>query len=91
MKIVDPFPDRYQSQVDKLKLAAGIPTKGIGLLDNSKGASDIIVDEIGQRLCKEFGLQSVSRRKPTFTVPATEEELTALINRADLIVTAVGD
>jgi hypothetical protein len=91
MKLVDPFPDRYQSHVEQLKVAAGVPVKGIGLIDNSKGVADIVVDEIGRRLCEKFGLQSVSRRKPTFTVPATSDELTAVSENADLVITAVGD
>jgi hypothetical protein len=74
-------------------LAARGPIQGkrVGLLENSKRNSDIILQAVGARLAERAGVTVVGLwRKPT-TLPVTPEIIDEMAAKCDLMVTGVGD
>ena len=74
-------------------LAARRPIQGkrVGLLENSKRNSDVILEAIGARLAKRAGVTIVALwRKPT-TLPVEPEIVEEMVAKCDLVVTGVGD
>lgn len=91
MKLVDPFPDRYWNVTTATPTAwAGVPRR-IGLLDNSKGTADVLLDEVRDHLDKSLGAPTHPYRKEWFSRPAPEHLFQTLQNECDLVITAVGD
>lgn len=91
MKLVDPFPDRYW---DLAPVAAtSVPTvpRRIGLLDNTKGTADMLLDEVGRQLEASLGAPTVRHHKELFSRPAPDHLLRSLTSQCDLVITAVGD
>jgi hypothetical protein len=71
------------------KLGGGIR---LGVLDNSKGNADHLLNLIVEGVKKEFKVDSVVvRRKPTSSRPATDQVLDELAKEADLVVSAMAD
>jgi hypothetical protein len=68
--------------------------KGIrlGVLDNSKGNADHLLNMIVEGVRAEIPLKSVvSLRKPHVTFPATKEVLDQLEAEADVVISAMAD
>jgi hypothetical protein len=64
----------------------------LGLLGNSKLNSDAVLAEIGEMLKERYKLETVfMRSKPTFSKPAPDELVDEMVEKADVIVTGVGD
>jgi hypothetical protein len=64
----------------------------IGLVENTKYNSDVILAKLGERLAREHGM-TVSRmiRKRSPSHPVTEEAADALRRISDFVVSGVGD
>ena len=68
-----------------------IQGKRVGLLENSKRNSDVILEAIGARLAERAGVTIVGLwRKPT-TLPVEPEIVEEMVAKCDLVVTGVGD
>lgn len=67
--------------------------KRLGLLDNSKQNANILLDEIGNILSREYGVSSVTyRQKPTAARPGGDfGVIDALSETCDVVVNAYGD
>ena len=64
----------------------------LGVLDNSKGNADHLLNLIVEGVKKEFKVDSVVvRRKPTSSRPATDQVLDELAKEADIVVSAMAD
>lgn len=64
----------------------------LGVLDNSKGNADHLLNLIVEGVKKELKVDSVvTKRKPTASRPATDEMLDELAKEADLVVSAMAD
>jgi len=64
----------------------------LGVLDNSKGNADHLLDFIIEGVKKEFTVASVAmKRKPASSRPATPEILDELAKEADIVVSAMAD
>ena len=92
-KIFIVAPDAPMEEAVQLKsarrLGGGIR---LGVLDNSKGNADYLLNLIVEGVKKEFQVDSVViRRKPTSSRPATDEVLDELANEADLVISAMAD
>ena len=88
-------PDAPAEDVAQLKAsrtldaAAGIR---LGVLDNSKGNADHLLNFIIEGVKKEFKVDSVvMTRKPASSRPATDAILDQLAREADLVVSAMAD
>ena len=86
-------PDAPPEDVAQLKssrkLSGGIR---LGVLDNSKGNADHLLNFIIEGVKREFKVDSVvMKRKPASSAPATNEILDELAKEADLVVSAMAD
>ena len=92
-KIFIVAPDAPMEEAAQLKserrLGSGIR---LGVLDNSKGNADHLLNLIVEGVKSEFKVDSVVvRRKPASSRPATDEVLDELAREADLVVSAMAD
>ena len=66
--------------------------KVIGILDNGKLRSDVLLREVQELLRNEAGIADfVVVRKASAYRPAPDEELNDLARRADAVVAGIGD
>ncbi len=87
-------PDAPIEDVAQLKANRTLGATGIrlGVLDNSKGNADHLLNLIIEGVKKEFKVDSViMTRKPASSRPATEAILDQLAREADLVVSAMAD
>lgn len=87
-------PDAPMEEVAQLKSGRTLGQRGIrlGVLDNSKGNADHLLNLIVEGVKKEFNVESVLiKRKPTSSRPATDEVLDELAKETDLVVSAMAD
>jgi hypothetical protein len=87
-------PDAPIEEVAQLKASRTLRADGIrlGILDNSKGNADHLLNMIIEGVKKDFKVSSVvMTRKPASSRPATEEVLDQLAREADLVVSAMAD
>ncbi len=92
-KIFLVVPDAPVEDVAQLKASRTL-RDGIrlGVLDNSKGNADHLLNFIVEGVKKEFKVDSVVvKRKPTSSRPATDGMLDELAKEADLVVSAMAD
>ena len=87
-------PDAPPEEVAQVKATRTLGTKGIrlGVLDNSKGNADHLLNFIVEGVKKEFKVASVAmKRKPASSAPATTKLLDELEQEADVVVSAMAD
>jgi hypothetical protein len=66
--------------------------KVVGLLDNSKGAGRVILDDLGVLLRERYRVaEIVNAGKPTFGRVAADALVDDLVARCDVVITALGD
>jgi hypothetical protein len=64
----------------------------VGLLDNSKGAGRVILDDLGVMLRERYGIGDIiNAGKPTFGRVAADALVNDLVERCDVVITALGD
>ena len=64
----------------------------LGLLDNSKGNADHLLNLIVEGVKQELKVDSVvMKRKPASSGPATDQMLDELANEADVVLSAMAD
>jgi uncharacterized protein YhfF len=93
-KIFIVVPDAPLEDVAQLKASRTVTDKGIrlGVLDNSKGNADHLLNLIIEGMKKEFKVTSVAmKRKPASSAPATTKILDELEKEADVVVSAMAD
>jgi hypothetical protein len=93
-KIFLVVPDAPLDEVAQVKPDRTLGTHGIrlGVLDNSKGNADHLLNFIVEGLKQEFKVDSVLiKRKPASSAGATPQILDELAKEADLVVSAMAD
>ena len=93
-KIFLVVPDAPVEDVAQVKSSRTLGEAGIrlGVLDNSKGNADHLLNLIIEGVKKEFKVDSVvMTRKPFSSKPATDAILDQLTKEADLVVSAMAD
>ena len=93
-KIFIVVPEAPMEQATQLESGRKLGTGGLrlGVLDNSKGNADHLLNLIVEGLKKELEVESVVfKRKPASSAPATEQVLNELEKEADLVVSAMAD
>jgi hypothetical protein len=93
-KIFLVVPDAPLENVAQLKASRTVSDQGIrlGVLDNSKGNADHLLNLIIEGVKKEFKVTSVAmKRKPASSAPATTKILDELEKEADVVVSAMAD
>lgn len=87
-------PDAPAEDVAQLRGNRALGGAGIrlGVLDNSKGNADHLLNFIIEGIKEEFKVDSVvMTRKPASSRPATDAILDQLAREADLVVSAMAD
>ena len=87
-------PDAPMEEVAQLKPQRRLGAGGIrlGVLDNSKGNADHLLNLIVDGVKKEFKVDTVvMKRKPTSSRPATEQMLDELARDTDIVISAMAD
>lgn len=93
-KIFLVVPDAPLEEAAPLKPDRKLGDHGIrlGVLDNSKGNADHLLDFIVEGVKREFKVDSVvTKRKPASSAGATTQILDELAKEADLVVSAMAD
>jgi len=93
-KIFLVVPDAPIEDVAQLKSSRKLGNHGIrlGVLDNSKGNADHLLNLIVEGVKKEFTVDSVvMKRKPASSGPATDQVLDELAKEADVVISAMAD
>ena len=93
-KIFLVVPDAPMEEATRLEPDRKLGSGGIrlGVLDNSKGNADHLLNLIVEGVKKEFKVDSVvMKRKPASSRPATEQMLDELAKEADLVISAMAD
>lgn len=87
-------PDAPVEAVAPLKESRSLAGDGLrlGVLDNSKGNADHLLNFIIEGVKQDFKVASVVvKRKPASSAPATAQVLDELAREADLVVAAMAD
>lgn len=93
-KIFLVVPDAPLEDVKELKASRTIGDKGIrlGVLDNTKGNADHLLNLIIEGMKKEFKVTSVAmKRKAASSAPAATHIIDELEKEADVVVGAMAD
>ena len=93
-KIFLVVPDAPAQDVARLRTSRALSGAGIrmGVLDNTKGNADHLLNFIVEGVEKEFKVDSVVvTRKAASSGPATDAILDQLAREADLVVSAMAD
>jgi hypothetical protein len=93
-KIFLVVPDAPVEDVAQLKSNRTLGSGGIrlGVLDNSKGNADHLLNFIIEGVKKEFKVDSVAmKRKPASSRPASDQVLDELAKEADIVISAMAD
>lgn len=91
--LYDPTAPRDEAVGDEVQLApVALSGAVVGFIDNAKPNFHHLVDELAERLTRDYGVrQVITRRKPSASVPATSEVIEALAQTCDLVITGSGD
>ena len=87
-------PEAPMEEAAKLEAKRSLGSGGIrlGVLDNSKGNADHLLQMIVDGVKAEFNVESVVyKRKPASSRPATDQILDELEKEADLVISAMAD
>jgi len=84
-----PFPSNAEVAV---KAKAGNKLIRLGVLDNTKGNADHLLDLMVERVQSRVSIDSVLRlKKPTAGLPAPADVMDRLTQEVDCVVTAMAD
>jgi len=90
--LYDPTAAR-QAEPEKagLKLES-LSGKVVGFIDNAKPNFNHLVDDLADLLVTRYGVKRViKRRKPSASLPASDEVVGELADQCDLVITGSGD
>lgn len=88
--LVDPSAEDANATRTGAARIADLRGKRIGLLDNIKHNAEYLLDEVGERLAKDYGCEIIRVRKKTYTKFA-EPQVLAQLEGCHGVVTAIGD
>jgi hypothetical protein len=90
--VLDPTDESVAGQASLAPRPNSLEGKVIGLLDNSKLNSDRFLDMLVEELSERYKFAGMVRaRKPSASRVVPEETLKELVDKCDVVITAVGD
>ena len=90
--LYDPTAPRRDEPVKTARKLATLSGKVVGFIDNAKPNFNYLVDDLAELLVASHGVSRViKRRKPTASLPASDEMLRELADECDLVITGSGD
>jgi len=92
MKLFDPTSPPLARSITLAPRPRDLRGLRVGLVENTKFNSDVILTKLGERLARQYGM-TVSRmiRKRSPSHPVTDEAADALRRISDFVVSGVGD
>jgi len=88
---IDPTAHRPDGLVEFAVRPIDLAGKVIGLLDNTKEQSDLILRTIGEALCEQYGSKGVVlRRKEHYSKSAKPEMIKELAEQVDVAIAGLG-
>ena len=91
-EILDPTVEPRKQPLTFVPRPDSLTGKRIGLVENTKFNSDVILTKLGERLAREHGMtvsRMIRKRSPSHAV--TEEAADELRRISDFVVSGVGD
>ncbi len=88
--LIDPCAEESRASKSRAERLADLRGKRIALLDNIKHNAEYLLDEVGDRLSKDFDCEILRVRKKTYTKVA-EPHVLAQMDGCDAVITAIGD
>ena len=83
-----PAPKMLHSASRNDSLKGGV----LGIIDNSKPNSDTVLKRVAEQLKNRFEIdEMVWFRKPTASLPITDDEVQKLVKKCDFVLAGVGD
>ena len=83
-----PAPEALKTAARKTSLNG----KVLGIIDNSKPNSDIILKRLAEKLNDRFNVKEIVwSKKPTASLPITNDEIQKLARKCDFVLAGVGD
>ena len=70
---------------------ASLAGKVVGLFDNTKEQADIVLEALGERLIKDYGVKELlTRRGIHYSKPAPLETVEEMARKCDIVICALG-
>ena len=90
--LYDPTATRQTGPEKSGAKLASLAGKVVGFIDNAKPNFNFLVDDIADLLVANYGVKRVvMRRKPSASLPASDEIVGELADQCDLVITGSGD
>jgi len=92
IEVFDPTTSPREQPVTYVARPESLKGKRVGLVENTKYNSDLLLMRIVKILQEEYGVeQSILRRKHNSSVPAHQEIIDEFRREVDLVVAGIGD
>ena len=92
MEIFDPTVSPVEEKIEFVPLPQNLKGLRVGLVENSKHNSDVLLLKIADRLRARYQTEMVMlHRKQSASDYVTDEALDALKKKADFVLTGIGD
>ena len=92
LKIFDPTVSHVKQTISYAPRPKDLQGLKVGLVENTKHNSDVLLLKIAAKLQKAFGMEMVSlHRKKSASDYVTEETITDLKQKADFAIAGIGD
>jgi hypothetical protein len=92
LKIFDPTVEPVSEGFSLTARPIDLEGKVVGLLDNGKYNSDKLLEKVGDRLMKEYGVRKmILIKKPSSSRPVSGEQIEEFIKDCQLAIAGIGD
>lgn len=92
INVLDPTAEIVGAQAELASRPDTLEGKVIGLIDNSKLNSDVVLKAVGQKLQEQYRVKDLYVvRKRSGSHPIAEDQVEDLIKVCDLVVSGIGD
>jgi hypothetical protein len=88
--LIDPGAEEMSAAGSSAARLSDLRGKRIALLDNIKHNAEYLLDDVAERLSKDFGCEILRVRKKTYTKVA-EPHVLAQMEGCHAVITAIGD
>lgn len=92
VRLLDPTAQPHDDEKPLAPRYTDLHGKRIGILDNTKSNADVLMKQMAEILCRQYGASDiVHRRKAHAAIGATEALLDELASSCDLVLLGSGD
>jgi hypothetical protein len=91
VSLFDPTGDPAEAEVKQSHRRDSLKGGTLGILDNTMGFSNVVLEELGRIFRHEYGVTAVVKdERPNLSRPTPEPILDRLLAECDFIVTGIG-